>query len=399
MKNTELNSWLLTLKPFALTKNEDIIEKLTAQGIEVFDFTLGDPKEPTPEFIKQALIKGVADVSQYPQNPGSPTLRRACATWAKKRLNVELDFQTEIISSNGSKEAVFHIPQVLLNSSSSRRIVIFPEPGYPVYKAGTQLAGGIPYENPLKIEKNYVFDPQEIPTELLSQVAAVWLCYPHNPTGAVIKRNEMQKIYEWALKYDIMLLSDECYMDMYYEGKEVPISFLEIAKDNQFKNVLAFFSLSKRSGMTGYRSGFVAGQADFIAQFAKYRLNVGLGTPDFVQSAAIAAWGDTEHVYERNRIFAEKRKWVDAFLHKNKIKVLPSNATFYVWGEIPEIYQSGRDFIHTLMSTTGIMATPGEAFGNSCERNFRLALVPTVDKIKQCLEIWQKKIDSGEFKM
>ncbi|KAB8033495.1 aminotransferase class I/II-fold pyridoxal phosphate-dependent enzyme [Fluviispira multicolorata] len=399
MKINELNSWLLTLKPFALTKNDEIKEKLTSQGIEVFDFTLGDPKEPTPSFIKQALISGITDVSQYPQNPGSPELRRACVAWAKKRLNVDVNCQTEVISSNGSKEAVFHIPQLLLNSSSQRRMVIFPEPGYPVYRAGTILAGGIPYENPLKAEKNYVFDPTEIPEELLPQIAAIWLCYPHNPTGATITHLEMEKIYSWALKHDIIILSDECYMDMFYDGKTIPTSFLEISKSNQFKNVLSFFSLSKRSGMTGYRSGFVAGQAELIGLFAKYRLNVGLGTPDFVQKAAIAAWGDTEHVLERNRIFSSKRKSVDKFFKKNSIKVLPSNATFYVWGEIPESYQSGVDFINTLLSLTGIMATPGNAFGNSCDRNFRMALVPTVEKINECLNIWQTKIDSGEFKL
>ncbi len=395
----EFNSWLLSLNPFALTKNEDVKIRLEAQNVEVYDFTLGDPKEPTPSFIKKALIEGINDVSQYPMNIGAPSFRKACANWAKRRLSIELKPDAHIVSSNGSKEAIFHIPQVLFHSASAKRIVIFPEPGYPVYKAGTVLAGGIPYANPLRKGKGYVFDPSEIPNEIAKHVSAVWICYPHNPTGAVISRNEMEKIYDWALKYNIMLLSDECYLDMYYEGQAVPLSFLEISHKNDFKNVLCFFSLSKRSGMTGYRSGFVAGEKEVISLFAKYRLNVGLGTPDFIQKAAIAAWDDNVHVLERNQIFANKRKVVDQFFAKNKIHVLPSNATFYVWGEIPVIYQSDREFVEALLETSGIMVTAGSAFGESCHRNFRMALVPTVEKIEECLQKWQVKIDSGEFKL
>ena len=395
----EFNSWLLSLNPFGLTKNEEIKSKLEAQKIEVFDFTLGDPKEPTPSFIKKALIENIDDISQYPSKMGSALLRKSCSNWAKKRLAIELNPDQHIISSNGSKEAVFHIPQVLLNSASDKRIVIFPEPGYPVYKAGTILAGGIPYANPLKKSKNYVFDPAEIPNEIANKIAAVWLCYPHNPTGAIISKNQMEKIYDWALKYNIFILSDECYLDMYYEGQEVPPSFLEISYKNNFKNVLSFFSLSKRSGMTGYRSGFVAGEKEVISLFAKYRLNVGLGTPDFIQKAAVAAWDDTEHVVERSRIFANKRKVIDQFFEKNKISALPSNATFYVWGDVPNSYKTDKEFSDALLNATGIMVTPGSIFGESCNRNFRMALVPTVEKIQECLQKWQLKIDSGEFKL
>ncbi|APJ03758.1 aminotransferase class I/II-fold pyridoxal phosphate-dependent enzyme [Silvanigrella aquatica] len=395
----EYNSWLLSLNPFGLTKNEEIKNKLESQNIEVYDFTLGDPKEPTPSFIIEALKNNIDNVSQYPTNVGMSQFRKVCANWAKRRLSVELNPESQIISSNGSKEAIFHIHQVLLNAASAKRIVIFPEPGYPVYNAGTILSGGIPYANPLRKEKKYIFDPSEIPHEIAKKVSAIWLCYPHNPTGAVISQTEMEKIYEWALKYNIVLLSDECYLDMYYENKIVPVSFLEISQKNNYKNVVCFFSLSKRSGMTGYRSGFVAGDNEIISLFAKYRLNVGLGTADFVQKAAMVAWEDNEHVRERSLIFANKRKVVDKFFAKNNIHVLPSNATFYVWGDIPENYDSDKEFTNALLLATGIMATPGSVFGESCSRNFRLALVPTIEKIKECFNKWQNKIDSGEFKL
>lgn len=399
MSDFEYNSWLQTLKPFALTKNEDIKEKLKEQGREVHDFTLGDPKEPTPNFIKEALINNIADVSQYPLNIGAPFLRTACTNWVKNRFDVNISAQTQIISSNGSKEAVFHIAQVLLNSASNKRIVVFPEPGYPVYKSSCILAGGVPYENPLKPTHNYIFDPQDIPKEICPQIAAIWLCYPHNPTGATISLTQMEKIYEWALQYNIKILSDECYVDMFYEGATPPPSFLQVSQRNNFKNVLCFFSLSKRSGMTGYRSGFVAGEEEVISLFAKYRLNVGLGTPDFVQHAAAAAWSEATHVVERNKIFAEKRKIVDKFFTRNNIQVLPSNATFYVWGQAPKSYKTGREFSECVLKTTGIMMTPGDAFGSSCAQNFRLALVPTCEQISECFAYWQQQIDKGNFKL
>ncbi|MES2615124.1 MAG: aminotransferase class I/II-fold pyridoxal phosphate-dependent enzyme [Bdellovibrionota bacterium] len=399
MSDYEYNSWLQALKPFALTKNEDIKEMLKQKGIDVHDFTLGDPKEPTPAFIKEVLIKSIADVSQYPLNIGNSSLRMACANWIKNRFSVNINSQTQVISSNGSKEAVFHIHQVLLNAASQKRIVVFPEPGYPVYKSGCVLAGGVPYENQLKSEKKYVFDPTEIPTEILPYIAAVWLCYPHNPTGATISVAQMEKIYEWALLHNIKILSDECYVDMFYEGSVAPTSFLKISEKNNFKNVVSFFSLSKRSGMTGYRSGFVAGEEETISLFAKYRLNVGLGTPDFIQQAAAAAWSETTHVFERNKIFAAKRKIVDKFFAHNKIEVLPSNATFYVWGYAPKNYPSGRAFTDAVLNSTGIMCTPGDAFGTSCSQNFRLALVPTCPQIESCFEYWQQQIDKGNFKL
>ena len=398
MSQRDYNSWLENLKPFGLTKNEDIKEKLKEKGLSIFDFTLGDPQEPTPLFIKEALIKGVSEISQYPLNIGSVDLRTACSQWLKTRFNLNVNSKTQIISSNGSKEAVFHIHQVLFNSASKKRMVIFPEPGYPVYKAGCILAGGIPYENPLKLKNNYVFDKNDIPNELLSQINAVWVSYPHNPTGATITRTQMEDIYYWACEHNIFLLSDECYVDMYFEGSESPLSFLQIAEKNNYKNVLSFFSLSKRSGMTGYRSGFVAGDEEVIQMYSKYRLNVGLGTPDFVQKAAAVAWGEQTHVFERNKIFQEKRKIVDAFFVKNKIQVLPSHATFYVWGEAPKNYASGRDFCEHVLNTTGMMFTPGDVFGSSCSRNFRLALVPTCEQIAICFNHWQQLIDKGLFK-
>ena len=389
------NAWLTQLSAYSLLRNETRKARLLGAGREVFDFGLGDPLEETPAFIREALIAAVPKVSQYPSSQGSLSFRQACAGWAKRRFDVTLDPAAGILSSNGSKEAIFHAPQVLLNAASKRRIVVAPDPGFPVYRSATLLAGGIGYEVPLREEDGYVFDPADVPAPLLPQVAACWVSYPHNPTGAVLPRERAEAIYTWALAHDIVLLSDECYVDMFYPGAEKPVSFLEVSKAEGFRNVLAFFSLSKRSGMTGYRSGFVAGCPRLVAAFGKMRPHVGLGTPTFVQAAAIAAWNDDAHVLDRNAVFAKKRTLVDAFLTRNGFTVVPSEATFYVWVKAPEGFASGEAYVAALAEATGIVATPGDALGDSCARWFRLALVPTLNDTARCLALWDAWIAKG----
>lgn len=391
------NSWLDLLPKYSLLRNDERKARLRASGRPVFDFGIGDPQEETPLFIRKALAENIPHISQYPLSQGSTEFRTACAHWCQSRLGVSLDPLKHIISSNGSKEAIFHIPHVLLNAESKRRLVVFPDPGFPVYRNSALLSGGVPFQYTLTLDDKYVFDPDSIPTEILSQVAAVWISYPHNPTGALLPRKNAEHIYEWALKHDLVLLSDECYVDMYFPGTEKPLSMLEVANNAQFKNLLCFFSLSKRSGMTGYRSGFVAGDPRLVSAFAKYRPNVGVGTPEFVQKAAIAAWADDTHVQERNAIFANKRRLVDAFLSKNRFNVLHSSATFYVWIEAPAGYESGEAYCEALAEATGIVATPGDALGDSSARYFRLALVPTAEKIVACIALWQEAIDSKKL--
>lgn len=397
VKPVPANSWLDLLPKYSLLRNDDRKARLRAAGRPVYDFGIGDPQEETPEFIRRALADNIPKISQYPLSQGSLEFRKACADWCLRRLQTKVDPATQIISSNGSKEAIFHIPHVLLNAASARRMIAFPDPGFPVYRSSTLLSGGVPYQYTLDPANDYVFDPTSIARDILPQIAAIWISYPHNPTGALLPRSNALKIYEWALQNDIVVLSDECYVDMYFPGTEKPVSFLEIAASHDYRNLLSFFSLSKRSGMTGYRSGFVAGDSRLIALFAKYRPNVGVGTPDFVQKAAIAAWSDDPHVVGRNQIFADKRNIVEAFLLKNNFNVLASSATFYVWIETPQKFSSGEDYCEALAMATGIVATPGDALGESSRRWFRLALVPTAPQIEECLALWQQAIDCGSL--
>lgn len=397
----KLNSWMESLGVYALYRNDERKKRLAASGRAIFDCGIGDPQEETPAFLREALARAIPVISQYPSMTGGMPLREACARWVKRRFDVELDPARQVISSNGSKEAVFHLPHLLCNAASQRRIIVMPDPGYPVYRSGTLLAGAVPYEVPLLPEHGFVFQPEQIPAEILPQVAAVWVNYPHNPTGAVISFEQMRRIRDWALKWDVVLISDECYVDMFFPGESPPRSFLELGSADGFKNLLALFSLSKRSGMTGYRSGFVAGDEALVKAFGQYRGHAGLGTPEFVQAAARAAWEEPQHVIERNRIFQGKRKPVDAFLERNKFSYLKSGATFYVWIQVPPGSPGdglAEAYCERLAERTGIIATPGDALGRSCADWFRLALVPTAERLQEALGLWQDAIDKGAFR-
>ncbi len=386
------NSHLNELQPFGLTKNECSQERLMARGIKVFDFTVGDPKEATPKFIQDALTSNVAPVSQYPLALGSTLLRKSCAEWVKRRLNVELNPSQHIISSNGSKEAIFHAPLVYIDPNSQRNTVIIPEPGYPVYKSGTIMAGGKTHSIILNQDTCYQLDVNQIPEDVTKKTAAIWISYPHNPTGTSISLEKLKEIYMWCLEHHILLLSDECYIDLYQANHSPSHSCLQVAQDYHFKNLLCFFSLSKRSGMTGYRSGFIAGDPEVIAKYSQLRLNIGIGTPDFVQNAAIAAWKEDDHVAHRRSIFSQKYFLAESFFKKHHIPIYPSSVPFYLWGKSPEKFSSGKDFCDCVMEKTGILMTPGQAFGASCLQNFRMALVPTLEDMKSAFGIWENRI-------
>jgi succinyldiaminopimelate transaminase len=393
-----INPLILQLASYSLLKSEERKKKVLQKNLEIFDFGLGDPVEPTPAFLVEVAKNSIPFISQYPSSQGSVELRTACAKWAERSFNTPLNPSSQIISSNGSKEAIFHAPQILVSSASKKRIIVHPDPGFPVYKSASLLCGAVEYQVTLKPENNYIFNPADIPTDIVSQIAAVWISYPHNPTGAVASRAQLEAIYKWCLKNNIVCLSDECYIQMYFEGSEPPISMLEISKDvlkkESYENLLVFFSLSKRSGMTEYRSGFVAGDESLIGLYAKFRPHVGLGTPTFIQKVAAAAWNEDTHVKERNKIFYEKRKILDKFLSSFGFEFISTTATFYAWIKVPKHFNSSDAYVDALAENTGIIATSGTALGESCEGWFRLALVPSPEKLATALKKWEQWIQA-----
>lgn len=377
-----MNRRVKELKSYPMDRLNRAKDELRRKGIKIYDFGTGDPKEPTDERIRRALIEAVPEVSQYPTVKGRPELRRAIANWFEKRFGVPLDPEKEVIPTAGSKEAIFHFPLVFIDTDSDKRKVIFGTPAYPVYERGTLFAGGKTYPVELKYEDQFLLRLDRVPKSVLEETAIVWINYPHNPTGAVAPLSYLEEVYGICRENGIILCSDECYTEIYFN--EPPHSALEVGKEG----VVVFHSLSKRSGMTGYRSGFVAGDERIVQEYLKYRSSFGVASQDFVQRAAEVAWSDEKHVEERRKIFKEKAEIFDKFFREIGLEFLPVEATFYFWVKLPQRVSGEEYALHLL--NYGIVISPGEFFGKGGEGFFRIALVPTLEECKEAVEVWRK---------
>jgi LL-diaminopimelate aminotransferase len=358
------------------------VAALRAQGVQVVDFGVGDPKSPTPEFIRQALDEGAEreQATGYPSYIGARWYREACAAYLKREYAVSVDPETEVVSTIGSKEAVFHFPLGILNPGD---VVICPSPGYPPYKTGTRFAGGMPYFVPLLAENNFLIDFARIPKEICQQARIIWTNYPNSPTGAIAPRSWLGELAAWAREHSIIVASDEgCYCDIWFTEK--PLSMLQVARDG----VIAFYSLSKRSNMTGYRIGFCAGDKRLIGALRSVKTNIDSGTPTFVQHAAVAALADQAHVEVLRREYARKREIILPALAAAGLPPSAGAATFYLWQRAPE-GKSGMDLAQALLKS-GIVVTPGSGISdpiadgsNPGDAYVRFALVPTIEEVEE----------------
>jgi len=352
------------------------------RGVELFDFGTGDPREPTDPGIRKALINGIPEVSRYPSVPGKRELREAFSGWMGRRHGVALDPETELLPATGSKEAIFHAPLAFLHPSHGRRGVAYGTPGYPVYERGTLFAGGEPVPVGLKAEDGFLLRVEEVDPE---RVRAVWINYPHNPTGATASHDYLEKVAAFCRERDVLLFSDECYNDLYSGGGPPPPSILEVTRER----TLAFCSLSKRSGMTGYRTAMMAGDAELISALKRLRPSIGVATPSFVQDAATAAWNDDGHVEGRRRTFGEKRELFKGFFERVGLGYLPTDASFYLWVAVP----GGDDEAYALrLLEKGIVVAPGRSFGPGGEGYVRVALVPGLEECRRAIERWEELI-------
>jgi succinyldiaminopimelate transaminase len=357
-------------------------EDLARRGVPIFDFGVGDPSEPTPPFIRQALIDALDPVSQYPTVVGQRALRQAIAGWAKRRLGVTLDPQSQVLPASGSKEAIFHLPLAMVPPESPRRRIVYPSPSYPVYDGSARFARCIPHPVALREDNGYRLELSELGAEVLAQTCIAWLNYPHNPTGAAIDLDYLRRQVEVARQYDILLCGDDCYLDLYYSDTPPP-ALLQVTQSG----VLSFGSLSKRSGMTGYRSGYIAGDAQAIATLKRARPNFGVASQDFVQAAATVAWADDAHVAERRALFRAKRDRLAVFLKQQGYVVSGSAGAIYLWVKVPT---PNAELFFARLLENGIVVSPGESFGAGGEGYFRLALVPRLAEIEQAIAVWER---------
>lgn len=353
---------------------------LAAAGKRLFDFGLGDPREPTPPFIREALRAAVPEVSQYPSAFGTAALRRAAAGYLARRFAVTVDPESQVLPCAGAKEAIFHLP-LAFAGDPARRKVVMPDPGYPTYEVGARFAGLEPVKVPLTAARRFLLEPEDLGEAVLRETLIFWLSYPHNPTGAEAPRDYLRRVGEAALRHGFLVVSDECYADIYFGAP--PASMLEV----QVENVLAVHSCSKRSGMTGYRSGFLAGDPDLIRTLRAVRSHPGVSSPEFVYPAAAAAWADDAHPAERREIFRRKRERFLRFFASRGLAVDASEATLYLWVRVPAGHTSASYALRLLEA--GIVVAPGTAFGAG-EGYVRVALVPALDECDEAIEAWSR---------
>ncbi len=372
---------------YPLLRLDERRRELVQRGGEVFDFGTGDPREPTDPKIRRALIDGVPEVSQYPSTLGEQELREAFCGWMKRRHGVALDPESEVLPATGSKEAIFHAPLAFVHHSHKRRGVAYPTPGYPVYERGTLFAGGETLPVRLGRESRFLLSLDAIDPE---RTRILWINYPHNPTGATATYDYLERVANFCREHDVLLFSDECYNDL-YEGPPPP-SVLEVSRER----TLAFCSLSKRSGMTGYRSAMMAGDPALISALKRLRPSVGVATPSFVQSAAIAAWNDDAHVEERRRVFGEKRALFVEFFDRAGLQYLPTAASIYLWIAVPGAFGGDDEAYALALMERGIIVAPGRSFGAGGEGYVRVALVPGLDECRRAIERWEELLREGE---
>jgi acetylornithine aminotransferase len=339
---------------------------LLAAGVEVIDFGKGDPNEPTDPMIRDALVEALPARAPYPLAQGLPELRGAAAGWLERRFGVSVDPDTEIVPTYGSKEAIFSLAQVL---ETAGRVVAFGEPAYPVYERGARFAGARVQTLPLRRENGFLPDLAELDDD----VALVWVNYPHNPTGAVAPREFFDELAEAAERHDFVVGSDEAYTELWFD--EPPSSALQAADRSR---TVVFQTLSKRSSMTGYRSGFVAAPAEIVAALKSYRPTVGTAPQEFVQRASIVAWNDERHVEDTRARYRAKRDVMIPAIEGRGWEILASEATMYLWVVGPDPAE---------LLERGIIVSPGEMFGPSGAGYVRFALVPTLEECERAAEI------------
>jgi acetylornithine aminotransferase len=368
-----LSPVLTELAQYPFARLDDWKAEATGSGIELIDFGMGDPREVTPAFIREALAASIEPVSSYPRATGLPELRQAIAGWIERRFGISVDPATEIVPTLGSKEAIFSFAQVALGD---KRIVAIPEPAYPVYGRGALFANGSVTTLPLKEEHGWLPDLDAF--DAWDEIALFRVCYPNNPTGAVAPLSFYEELAARAREHGFLLCSDEAYSELWFD--EPPASALQVEDRT---NVVVFNTLSKRSSMTGYRSGFVCAPPEIGDALRSFRPTVGTAPQEFVQRASAAAWSDDRHVEDVRALYRRKRETLLPALEERGLRLAGSEATFYLWLDVGG---SSEEFARRLLGH-GIVVAPGSFFGEAGEGYVRFALVPTQDECERAAAI------------
>lgn len=363
--------------------------ELVDLGVDIINMGVGDPDLPTPAHIVQAMHEAIDDPSShnYPPYQGTKEYRRAAVEWMARRFGITgLNPDTEVVSSIGSKEAIHNTFLAFVEPGD---YTLIAEPGYPVYRTSTIFAGGEPYTMPLKAENNFLPDLKAIPQEVAHKAKLLWINYPNNPTGALATLEFFEELIDYCHQYDILLCHDHAYSEMAYDGYKPPsVLQVEGAKDV----AIEFHSLSKSYNMTGWRIGFVVGNALGIKGVSQVKTNVDSGVFKAIQGAAIAAFQTTEEeLQEVISVYQNRRNMIVQGLQSLGWPIEAPKATLYVWVPVPKSYSS-TEFVTLLLDKCGIVVPPGNGYGAAGEGFFRIALTVPEEKMHAAM---QRMKDAG----
>lgn len=359
---------------------------------------IGEPKHPTPSFIQQTLADNLSGLANYPTTLGSEALRKAITGWLEKRYGLPaLNPATQVLPVNGSREALFALAQTIINPVAGA-LVMCPNPFYQIYEGAAYLAGAEPYFANSDPNRNFAPDFTNVPETIWQKVQLLYICSPGNPTGAVLTLSDWKELFDLSDRYGFVIAADECYSEIYFKD-EAPLGGLEAAHQlgrTDYRRLIAFSSLSKRSNVPGIRSGFVAGDAEILKKFLLYRTYHGGAMSPSVQAASIAAWNDERHVEENRAKYIEKFTRITPLLQEVLDVSLP-DAGFYLWAKVDKhVSISDIDYAKRLYAEYNVTVLPGsylarEAHGiNPGQNRIRMALVAEVE---ECLEAAQRIVE------
>ncbi len=388
-----MNPRLDDLQAYPFERLRTLLDGVQPASVEPIRLSVGEPQHPTPRFIYQALVEGLGGLATYPLTLGSKRLRTAIAEWFIRRFSLgRLDADTQVLPVNGSREALFSFAHCVIDGSRPGSLVACPNPFYQIYEGAALLAGARPVFLNQTSQNGFSLDVRTLPEDQWSRVALLYVCSPGNPTGRVLRLDEWHQVFALADRHDFIIASDECYSEVYFDEERPPLGALEAARclgRDDFRRIVVFTSLSKRSNVPGLRSGAVAGDSALLAQFLRYRTYHGCAMSPTVQEASTAAWMDEDHVRENRSLYRAKFDRVVPLL-TGVLAASRPEAGFYLWAGIPGRWgDDDEGFTRDLVSQGNVTVLPGrylarEAHGVNPGVGFvRIALVAGLD---ECIE-------------
>ncbi|MDD2667429.1 succinyldiaminopimelate transaminase [Zoogloea sp.] len=388
-----MNPHLQDLHPYPFEKLRALFEGITPPaGYSPIRLSIGEPQHATPAFIRESLVDNLGGLANYPTTQGSDALRKSIASWLERRYSLPaVDPATQVLPVNGSREALFAFAQCVVDGAKPDALVICPNPFYQIYEGAAYLAGAKPYFVNNLPDDRFASDFATVPEADWQRVQLVYVCSPGNPTGRVLSLDEWKQLFELSDRYGFVIAADECYSEIYFDDANLPIGGLEAAHRlgrSDFRNLVMFSSLSKRSNVPGMRSGFVAGDAAILKRFLLYRTYHGCAMSPSVQAASAAAWDDEAHVAENRRLYREKFDVITPLIAAHLDVELP-DAGFYLWANVSRLGLSDTEFARRLQAEYNVTVLPGsylarEAHGVNPGAGFvRIALVAD---LAECIE-------------